>query len=87
MPAAVAIATGNPKGLTVVGGMKVYGEASGRNKLEERAKATADAIAAELKIRFRTGDGSRELRGRTEETITQRSSWFLLSIEVHISLK
>ena len=39
MPAAVAIATGNPKGLTVVGGMKVYGEASGRNKLEERAKA------------------------------------------------
>jgi hypothetical protein len=32
--------------------VKVYGEASGRNKLEGRAKATADAIAAELKIRF-----------------------------------
>jgi hypothetical protein len=52
MPAAVAIATGNPIGLIVVGGMKVYGEASGRNKLEGRAKATADAIAAELKTRF-----------------------------------
>jgi Domain of unknown function (DUF4410) len=52
MPAAVAIATGNPLGLIVVGGMKVYGEASGRNTLEGRAKSTADAIAAELKIRF-----------------------------------
>ncbi len=52
VPAAVAIATGNPIGLIVVGGMKVYGEASGRNKLEGRAKATADAIAAELKTRF-----------------------------------
>ena len=44
-PAAVAIATGSPVGLIVVGGLKVYGEASGRNKLEGRAKATADAIA------------------------------------------
>ena len=52
-PAAVAIATGNPIGLIVVGGMKVYGEASGRNTLEGRAKATADAIAEELKLRFR----------------------------------
>jgi Domain of unknown function (DUF4410) len=52
-PAAVAIATGNPIGLIVVGGLKVYGEASGRNKLQGRAKATADAIAAQLKIRFR----------------------------------
>jgi len=51
-PAAIAIATGNPVGLIVVGGLKVYGEASGRNKLEGRAKATADAIAAQLKIRF-----------------------------------
>jgi hypothetical protein len=48
----VAIATGNPIGLIVVGGMKIYGEASGRNKLEGRAKATADAIAEQLKIRF-----------------------------------
>jgi hypothetical protein len=51
-PAAVAIATGNPIGLIVVGGMKIYGEASGRNTLEGRAKATADAIAEQLKIRF-----------------------------------
>ena len=52
VPAAVAIATGNPVGLIVVGGLKVYGEASGRNTLEGRAKATADAIAVELKTRF-----------------------------------
>jgi Domain of unknown function (DUF4410) len=52
-PAAVALATGNPIGLIVVGGMKVYGEASGRSTLEGRAKATADAIAEQLKIRFR----------------------------------
>ena len=51
-PAALAIATGNPIGLIVVGGLKVYGEASGRNTLEGRAKATADAIAVELKTRF-----------------------------------
>jgi hypothetical protein len=51
-PAAVAIATGNPLGLIVVGGMKVYGEASGKNTLEGRAKATADAISEQLKIRF-----------------------------------
>lgn len=53
VPAAVAIATGNPIGLIVVGGLKVYGEASGRNTLEGRAKATADAISDELKIRFK----------------------------------
>ena len=52
VPAAVAIASGNPIGLIVVGGLKVYGEASGRNTLEGRAKATADAIAEELRIRF-----------------------------------
>ena len=52
MPAAVAIATGNPIGLIVVGGAKIYGEASGRTGLEGRAKATADEIAAQLKLRF-----------------------------------
>jgi len=52
-PSAVAIATGNPIGLVVVGVMKVYGEASGRNTLEGRAKATADAIAEQLKVSFR----------------------------------
>jgi len=51
-PAAMAIATGSPIGLIVVGGLKVYGEASGKNTLEGRAKATADAISEQLKIRF-----------------------------------
>jgi hypothetical protein len=52
VPAAVAIASGNPVGLIVVGGWKVYGEASGRNTPEGRAKATSDEIAAQLKVRF-----------------------------------
>jgi hypothetical protein len=52
VPAAVAIATANPIGLIVVGGAKIYGEASGRNGLQGRAKATADEIAAQLRIRF-----------------------------------
>jgi hypothetical protein len=52
VPAAVTIATGNPIGLIVVGGLKVAGEATGRTGLEGRAKATADAIAEQLRIRF-----------------------------------
>jgi Domain of unknown function (DUF4410) len=52
VPAAVTIATGNPIGLIVVGGVKLLGAASGRTGLEGRAKATADQIAAQLKIRF-----------------------------------
>lgn len=52
VPAAVTIATGNPIGLIVVGGAKLLGEASGRNSLDGRAKATAEEIAAELKLRF-----------------------------------
>jgi len=51
-PAAVAIATGNPLGLIVMGGMKVYGEASGSSGMEGRAKATAKEIADVLKTRF-----------------------------------
>lgn len=51
-PAAVAIATGNPIGLIVTGGMKIYGEASGSSRLEGRAKATAKEIADVLKTRF-----------------------------------
>jgi hypothetical protein len=46
------IATANPAGLIVGGGMKVYGEASGSAKIEGRAKATAEEIADQLKIRF-----------------------------------
>jgi len=52
VPAAVAIAAANPVGLIVVGGVKIYGAASGRSGLEGRAKATADAIAEQLRIRF-----------------------------------
>ena len=51
-PVAIAIATGNPIGLTAVGGLKIYGETSGWNKLEGRAKATVDEIAQQLKFRF-----------------------------------
>ena len=46
------IITANPVGLIVGGGMKAYGEASGRSKVEGRAKATAKAIAGELKPQF-----------------------------------
>jgi uncharacterized protein DUF4410 len=51
-PAAVAIATGNPVGLIVTGGMKIYGAASGSSTIEGRAKATAKEIADVLKTRF-----------------------------------
>lgn len=46
------IATANPAGLIISGGMKVYGEASGSSKVEGRAKATATEIADVLKKRF-----------------------------------
>ena len=52
VPSAVAIASGSPVGLIVVGGAKLYGEASGKTGLEGRAKSTADEIAEQLKIRF-----------------------------------
>ena len=35
-----------------MGGVKVYGQVSGRNTLEGRAKSTADEIAQQLKVRF-----------------------------------
>ena len=46
------VATGNPAGLIVSTGMKVYGEESGSSKVEGRAKATAKEIADVLKQRF-----------------------------------
>jgi hypothetical protein len=52
VPAAVAIASGNPVGLIVIGGVKLYREASGKTGLQARAKATADAIAEQLRSRF-----------------------------------
>ncbi len=52
MPAAVAIANGNPIGLIAVGGREVYGKANGTNKLEGRINAIADPVAVELRLRF-----------------------------------
>jgi len=50
---AALIATGNPAGLIISGGMHIYGEKSGRSKVEGRAKATAKEIADVLKERFK----------------------------------
>jgi hypothetical protein len=52
-PLAVAVATGNPIGLIVTSGLKVYGEASGSSKVEGRADQVAKKIAEELRPRFR----------------------------------
>ena len=46
------IATGNPAGLIISTGMKVYGEESGSSTVEGRAKQTAKEIADVLKQRF-----------------------------------
>jgi hypothetical protein len=46
------IATGNPAGLIISTGMKVYGEESGSSTVEGRAKQTAQEIADVLKQRF-----------------------------------
>lgn len=46
------IATANPAGLIVGGGMKAYGEYTGSSKIEGRAKATAKEITDVLKKRF-----------------------------------
>ena len=49
---ATFLATKNPAGLIINGGMQVYGAASGNNTVEARGKATADEIAEVLKKRF-----------------------------------
>lgn len=46
------VATGNPAGLIISTGMKVYGEESGSSKIQGRAKATATEIAGVLQKRF-----------------------------------
>ena len=51
-PLAVAIATGNPLGLIVTSGVKVYGEASGSSNIEGRVQQTATEVAQQLKPRF-----------------------------------
>ncbi len=50
--AGALIATANPVGLIVSGGMKVYGEASGKAKIGGRAKQAVKEIADRLKVRF-----------------------------------
>lgn len=51
--AATLLATSNPAGLIISAGMKVYGEASGKSKVEGRAEQTAEEIAKALKKRFK----------------------------------
>ena len=51
--AATFLATANPAGLIVSTGMRVYGEASGKSKIEGRAEKTAKEIADVLKSRFK----------------------------------
>lgn len=51
--AATFAATANPVGLIVTSGMKVYGEVSGRGKIEARAEEIAEAIANVIRERFR----------------------------------
>ena len=46
------VASGNPAGLIVSTGMKVYGEESGSAKIQGRAQATAEEIAGVLQQRF-----------------------------------
>ena len=53
LPAAVAVATANPIGLIVVGGAKAYGELSGKDKIEGKAKETGKAIAEHMEKRYK----------------------------------
>ena len=52
LPAAVAAATANPIGLIVMGGAKIYGQASGRDTIEGMGKRTAKTIGEQLKEAF-----------------------------------
>ncbi len=49
----MAVASGNPAGLIVSTGVKLYEEETGASKLEGRAKAVAEEIAAVLEPQFR----------------------------------
>jgi hypothetical protein len=51
-PLAAAVASGNPLGLIVSGGMKLYGEESGSSTIEGRVKQTVNEIANQLRLRF-----------------------------------
>lgn len=49
--AAAWVVTGSPIGLVVGGGLKIYGEASGKDTIEGRAKQTAKEIGDVIKTR------------------------------------
>ncbi len=51
-PLAMAVSSGNPLGLIVSSGMKIYGEKSGKSTIEGREKQTVKEIAEVLKERF-----------------------------------
>jgi len=53
VPIAVLAATANPIGLIVMGTAKVAMEVTGKSKIEGTAKRTAEAIADQLRIRFK----------------------------------
>jgi len=53
VPLAVLAATGNPIGLIVMGTAKVAMEVTGKSKIEGTAKRTAEAIAEQLRVRFK----------------------------------
>ena len=52
VPVAVLAASSNPIGLIVVGGAKVYMEATGKSKIEGATKRTAEKIAEQLKVKY-----------------------------------
>jgi hypothetical protein len=52
VPVATALVFANPIHLLFAGALKIYGEVSGRSKLDGRAKATADALVGELRVAF-----------------------------------
>jgi hypothetical protein len=52
VPLAVFLATKNPLGLIITTGAKIYGEESGKSKIEGRAEQTAKEIVDHLKVRF-----------------------------------
>jgi len=53
VPLAVLAVSSNPIGLIVVGGAKVAMEVTGKSKIEGAAQRTAEAIADQLRVRFK----------------------------------
>jgi hypothetical protein len=71
------IATGNPAGLIISTGMKVYGEESASSKVEGRAKATAKEIADVLKSAIPT-TGLDQLSHRSGFSVRRSSAGALV---------